>query len=371
MNSMQITQALPLQTSTSFQHNANKEGSGFVKILDHFISGNEGNEVLSPILFGRNSDDLLASIDQILKELALSDLELPEDLLATTFVEDLLKQLPVELKLDIETFLASDKDMVLSIGQGQHVLQQPQIVFVMLAKMIQVANDNYKPENQGTYLTLISKLISHMETLLPKKEMDVIKENVNKQQFLMEAFSRGVQKNDVTATSNTVPQHSGQLLNPIHQLTLHIGEGRGWQQNGEQLLRQFNNILAKSSFTQLSNGINKLSIKLFPQHLGRLDVTLTQQNGVMIAQLMTTTKAAKSAIESQLTQLKQAFVAQNIQIEKIEIQTQQQFLQSDKQQQHDKQNSQQNNRNKEKDDLSEEKSSFEDILNNETFEAEV
>jgi flagellar hook-length control protein FliK len=197
-----------------------------------------------------------------------------------------------------------------------------------------------------------------------------LKGNLDRKQFVLSTFTHSTSVTEVSSSQAGVPNANGMPLNPIHQFVLHVGENRSAQQNGENILRQFNNILGKSSLIQYPNGINKLTIKLFPQHLGRLDVTLIQQNGVIVAQLMTTTKAAKSAIESQLHQLRQAFIAQNLHVEKIEVQTQHQQLlnQSDKENKEGK-NTHEQKKEQNEQDGGEEK--FEDVLRNETFDIEV
>lgn len=142
-----------------------------------------------------------------------------------------------------------------------------------------------------------------------------------------------------------VPISQSLPLNQTQQFVLHVGKNLNEQQKGEQLLRQFQNIIGRSSLLQFTNGTSQLTIKLFPKHLGRLDVKLVQQEGIIIAKLMTTTKAAKSAIELQLHQLRQAFVGQNLQVEKIEITTQQQQqFNTEKEHQQEKQNNQEHKR---------------------------
>ena len=193
-------------------------------------------------------------------------------------------------------------------------------------------------------------------------EMTNIKQ---KEQIIFSAHSRATaEQQPITTQGITLPMVQ-QPLSQLQQFVLHVGENRGDQQTAEQFLRQFQNILGRSSLAQFPNGINQLTIKLFPEHLGRLDVKLTQQNGMIVAQLLTTTQAAKKAIDSQLQQLRQAFIAQNIQVEKIEISTQQQqpsLNQSDKQNQEEKSNNQQNNKRQQEQDSGDEEQSFQDFL---------
>lgn len=88
--------------------------------------------------------------------------------------------------------------------------------------------------------------------------------------------------------------------------------------NSEQLLKSFENIIRKAQFTN-QNGMKKLLIKLNPEHLGSLHIEIIQQNGTMIAKIIASTQQAKELLDHQLQGLKQAFVNQNIPVEKLEL----------------------------------------------------
>lgn len=93
----------------------------------------------------------------------------------------------------------------------------------------------------------------------------------------------------------------------------------------EQLMKQFESILSKSQFMN-SGGTQKLFIKLFPEHLGSIRIELFQKDHTMMARIITTSGTAKETLESQINGLKQAFAAQNLSVERIEV-TQQQSQQ--------------------------------------------
>lgn len=116
---------------------------------------------------------------------------------------------------------------------------------------------------------------------------------------------------------NTVSKLNGVHMTKLEQFVWHIGD----LQEGKQvskLIHEFEQILARAQFSQTPNG-TRLSIKLFPENLGTLQVELTQKDGVLIANLITSSNRAKQLIESQLHSLRQSFVHQNVQVEKIEI----------------------------------------------------
>lgn len=84
------------------------------------------------------------------------------------------------------------------------------------------------------------------------------------------------------------------------------------------LLRELQNVLKRSNFGQL-NGTNRISVKLYPEHLGQLRIELLQTNGLLTARILASNAVGKEMLENQLHQLRSAFLQQNIQVERIDI----------------------------------------------------
>jgi flagellar hook-length control protein FliK len=141
----------------------------------------------------------------------------------------------------------------------------------------------------------------------------------------------GIKAEGQTGTIAFLPQ-----MAKAEQLTLMMNSPEK-PVSAEQLMKQFESILSKSQFIN-SGGTQKLFIKLFPEHLGSIRIELFQKDQTMMARIITSSGTAKDTLESQINGLKQAFAAQNISVERIEIsqQTTQQerFLNRDSQQQH-------------------------------------
>lgn len=376
MNGITLLSATPTQL-----HNVHLNGDKNINptsltIFKNVLAGIEfGTVQKTEVPVKPEEPDLNVLLAQLVSELSATDHKLDEELLMTPFAEQLINQLPLELQLEIEAIFNGNSNIENLLGDGQG-LKNPSQLIVLAIKMSQYMKRDLVQGKQNDFEHVLVKLLDQLKNILSEKGMldqnlQGQKSNLNRQEFIFAAINRASASNDISSSQVGIPNIQGQPLNQVHQFLLHVGESRGEQQNGEQLLRQFKNILDRSSLLQFPNGLNKLTIKLFPQHLGRLDVTLTQQHGVIIAQLMTTTKAAKNAIESQLQQLRQAFLSQNIQVEKIEVFTQQQqsLLLPDKQNQEEKNNSHDNKKQKEQNDDGE-KVNFQDFLN-ETFNVEV
>lgn len=67
------------------------------------------------------------------------------------------------------------------------------------------------------------------------------------------------------------------------------------------------------------NDVQKMEVQLYPEHLGKVQIQVAMKSGVMTAQITAETEIAKTAIESQLVQLKEAFEQQNLKVEAVEV----------------------------------------------------
>lgn len=284
------------------------------------------------------------------------DLELNGEIL------ELLEDLPVELQeILVSIFNSVHIDIQQQNNEAEMQMQTDfliESIEQLITQIHQFSQTDVSTVEQKYSMKEINSILNNLQALyssinqqnekkseLQQKLTQLTRSLFDERAILKSAFSRAVteqghSQGKVLPNKFEQVQHNQQhgslmvtdsFMNKAHQFSLHLG-GKLDQPNMEQFIRQFQNILGRSSFLQSPNGLNQLSIKLFPEHLGRLDVKITQLNGKMVAQLMTTTLAAKETIESQLHLLKQAFSAQNIQVEKIEItqQHQQQLSDSNK-----------------------------------------
>ena len=105
-------------------------------------------------------------------------------------------------------------------------------------------------------------------------------------------------------------------LSKLEQFTLYFNESKG--ESTKKLQQQFERILARAQFAD-GLGMSKLSLRLSPAHLGNIKIELIQKDGVLIANLLATTSKAKQLMESQLHLLRQSFINQNINVERVEV----------------------------------------------------
>lgn len=86
----------------------------------------------------------------------------------------------------------------------------------------------------------------------------------------------------------------------------------------EALLKEIQSLIARGQLSG-QQGNMKLFLKLFPENLGQIRIELVQKDGVLTARLLATTAVGKELLENNLNQLKAGFVAQNIQMDRIDV----------------------------------------------------
>ena len=86
----------------------------------------------------------------------------------------------------------------------------------------------------------------------------------------------------------------------------------------EALLKEIQNLINRSQLSG-QQGNMKLFLKLFPENLGQIRIELVQKDGVLTARLLATTAIGKELLENNMNQLKAGFVAQNIQMDRIDV----------------------------------------------------
>lgn len=109
----------------------------------------------------------------------------------------------------------------------------------------------------------------------------------------------------------------GNVVTAKGELTLTEVENRTNARN-EALIKEMQTIFKRSNFGQ-ADGTSRLLIKLYPEHLGQVRIELLQVNGIMTARILASTALGKEMLDSQLHQLRSAFLQQNLQVERIDV----------------------------------------------------
>ncbi|MFC3882570.1 flagellar hook-length control protein FliK [Bacillus songklensis] len=135
---------------------------------------------------------------------------------------------------------------------------------------------------------------------------------------LTNTYETTLKTEETSMVNNQQASSIGAPMSKVEQYVLHLGQGEKGQE-AEKLTKDFQQILSRSVLTQNSQQ-TKLTIKLYPEHLGAVHIELLKNEHGMTAKFVASTQQAKELLESQLSSLKQAFIHQNVQVDKIEIQ---------------------------------------------------
>lgn len=92
-------------------------------------------------------------------------------------------------------------------------------------------------------------------------------------------------------------------------------------------------ILGSSAKLSGTGETTQLKVSIFPEHLGQLEIRLSTVDGKVAAHILASNPMAKEALELQVYQLRNSLTQQGIQVDRIEISSQQQAGQSLSQQQ--------------------------------------
>ena len=310
-----------------------------------------------------SSADRLAILSEVLN-MSTEELEqlLPElfDEEFATQLTDMIATIPYQASLDdvYELFVSSDtyNELITAITNAlEGLVEQPSgqekdisVIEQLIAKLRgEQAEDQVEPFwNHVTQLTEAIELLQQSEELpfieqqvvqfaviaqyiqntAPQADMHVIHDNKlqNFQQMMQQFVQTEAEqlRLQVEAKPKTGNQ---QLLSSMNQpsatsvffQTLTQVESPE-QSRAEELMKQLQAILKRSNFGQIG-GANRLSIRLYPEHLGTLRIELQEVNGVLTARILASSAQARDMLDSRLHQLRAALVSQNLQVERIEL----------------------------------------------------
>lgn len=245
-----------------------------------------------------NLDDLLSLVNMDLKQLNEIIQELSEEEFGIVNVWDFIK------------WINEDSDFSEKLISGIHKQDNGAVQMLRLLKLVQSIGENSELMLDQT------EQITNLKTLLQTIGDNLSKEATNTSgKVSLEGFQKVVKQAEIKyETAHALHQHSSSETRTA-AITIH-NPNRTSQ--AESLAKQIETLLQRSQLSN-SNGTTKLFIKLYPEHLGSIRIELVQRDGVMSARLLASTSLGKELLDSQIHQLKQAFIQQNIQLERIDI----------------------------------------------------
>lgn len=371
------------QAQQTTQSSGTKEEAGLAE-LAAVLDAESMEELLNLLDIPHDDGLLMLQVGEDGKAVAIDEMLNLDDLMAALNIDAEQLQKLVQQLLGEEQ-QAGDVWELLALVDAQAPLLQTQIVSAL-------QGEGEVTPKEATQLLQILKLA---ELVGQKTDLTATQENLlaNSKNFLstmqtqietiqtalqvttkttvtlpLQGFQQVVQQVQVTKQTDTsanemVTSNTVQTKADTYQVTLPAAKPA----QSEALLKEMQAIINKA---QLSNaqGITRLTLKLYPENLGTIRIELVQNDGVLTARLLASTAHGRELLDSQAHQLKQAFVQQNIQVDRLDIA---QSLQDADRQQRDQSffnnffKQQQEEEQEQKNDDDDDSKSFSDYLINE------
>lgn len=357
MNNIKSDFKAPKTTAVTYD-TASKEKFG--KVFNQIVSSNSSkiteknepmedpSESLSKIMKTNSLEEFLnelgIEVDEAMLMVSVDGSEIPvdqllnaESLLSILNVdEEQLQEIIDQLTLeganvqDIWTLLEQApmllNEVVTGMSGESTISEEDATVLLQFLKLAQLAGEKTDTVYQQQYA--LSNLKNALETAGPQI-VQLMQSNQQGQsnsatsstvfQQLLQPVTTEQKVEVVTTTSNSNNEgmlQQNQQSSQVRTVTVNLPTNPASQ--SEALAKEIEDLLKRSQVSNQQGSI-KLMLKLFPENLGQIRIEIVQQNGVMTARLLASTSAAKELLDSNLNQLKTAFVAQNIQMDRIDI----------------------------------------------------
>ncbi len=349
-------QSQPTQTSSS---NYTKESNSFDKVFNDTMSGTNAPVEQQKQVAANDSQAITAeeAVTEVTEVVEATTLEEVFDVLGIEHDEAMLfaeiegQLIPVEEMMNLEDLTAAlgmTKEELEAIIQqllGEQmpmndvwaVLEQTPALLAQITAVLQGESNVVTPKEA----TKVVEFLKLAETLSVKTDTVYQQQyQLNQTKDLLQSFASQFQSvtQQETPKSATFQQVVQQLTQTTVKQEADTTQVNASQQQAttvttktvtvtlpaqpssqsEALAKEIQNLLNRS---QLSNnqGTIRLVLKLFPENLGQIRIEVMQKDGLLQARLLATTAAGKELLDSNLNQLKSAFVAQNIQMERIDV----------------------------------------------------
>lgn len=255
-------------------------------------------------------EDLLQDLPILLGALGMEEEQLQQIVQALTGEE-----IEARDAWDLLTLLAANDTNVQAqlstMLQGEHdVTPKEANKFLELLKFVQMATKEVDLTSmQEAKVQPLTNLLQSLVTTMTKPTEAEVKPALPFEHLLAQTKSEIKPTGQEAVTTNTV-----QTRPNTFQVTLPQTQPA----QSEALLKEMQAIINKAQISQ-NQGITRLMIKLYPENLGTLRIELVQQNGMLSARMLASTASGREMIDNQLHQLKQAFVQQGLQVERIDV----------------------------------------------------
>lgn len=183
---------------------------------------------------------------------------------------------------------------------------------------VNAADEMLQTEEQTTSAEDVEMQSEETEQQVKTTEATTVEADGNSQQT-GDNQSDGLLKHDSSASNkgsaNNVDSNQAiQLQDFAARLTEDLS-GRVGEEQATEIVRQ----VVEQVQVQAKQGMKSMEMQLYPEHLGKVLIQVVSKDGAVTAQITAETEAAKNALESQLTILKENLSNQGVKIENVEV----------------------------------------------------
>lgn len=247
---------------------------------------------------------------------------------------------------ELEEYI-SDKDLTIADLSNNEIIQQMVVDFTEVENPIDIISDSEAYEIYTSIQGSISEfkqfaldndidletnvipektdvLVSDVKTedldILKETDLEVVKEDlVDDNHVDLKNIDNKDSKNDTdNDSSNNLLANNGSNVNELNAnefSSAHETPAAYTDINAQDIYDQIGEYIRNLS----SENIQEIEMKLQPETLGTIQVKVTQSEGVMKAEFVTTNESVKAMLEGQLIQLKEDFERSGLKVDDVEV----------------------------------------------------
>ena len=126
---------------------------------------------------------------------------------------------------------------------------------------------------------------------------------------------------DTDASADWMKQNAEDVISNLNQAMTQAATGPALTETYDTVVSQTDIVrqVVDEIKLNLSKDVTSMTLQLNPEQLGKVQIHVTTKNGVMQAQIIAETEAARNAVESGLSLLKEAFENRDLKVDAIEV----------------------------------------------------
>ena len=221
--------------------------------------------------FAKNLKNILAAMEQIKENVTVENIQIEENI--TEAVGESVPEEIVEETVSKETETTVENE----VTDTEMAVENTETVVTDTQREEQSLMDSQSGEQKG--------LLQHKET-----------------------------KDTVTNDNGIAENHMMTAQDFAAKLTEDLSKEVG-EVKANDIVRQ----VVEQASVQVKQGITSMEMQLYPEHLGKVLIQVSTHDGQVTAQITAESEAAKTALESQLTLLKENLNNQGLKIENVEV----------------------------------------------------